>query len=403
MRASFRSGLGVSPLISLRADLAGRPTTREDDDAIVVAALLRHAAAQPDARAAARSLATARRIVRRALTPEQLRQRPGFDEPRGGQRFRSFRAFADYVMRDRGWAFLANNMLESLTAIVPDDSSERGLLLSQRAGISWYLGDNEVSAERYRQVVRLGKQKGDAEIIARGLHGAAHVRMSAGNLPEAERLCKRALKFMGKSPRLAAQVTLKLAVIAAIRGDFDIALDRAWRAFKLSRKFELDRHVVLANLAQMLYDAGHPSASRAAATHLLREPIGLSQLFAVLGTYARASAALGDSKSVDWCSSQLLELSKTPSFAQHVADSLLECSFALEEVGRTVKANRLRKRAHAIAVRHGYHDIAYLAEHSTPRGKPRTPSRIPKTTQAIVSEVHALEPETQPLMALHAG
>src|SRR5215211_364968 len=73
---------GVSPLISLRADLAGRPTTREDDDAVIVAALLRHAAGQPATKAAKKSLATARRIARRGLTVEQLRQGPGFDEPR---------------------------------------------------------------------------------------------------------------------------------------------------------------------------------------------------------------------------------------------------------------------------------------------------------------------------------
>ena len=41
-------------------------------------------------------------------------------------------------------------------------------------------------------------------------------------------------------------------------------------------------------------------------------------------------------------------------------------------------------------MRHGYHDIAYLAEHSTPRGRPRTPRRITKTTREIVSEVRDL-------------
>ena len=403
MRSSLPGSSGISPLISLRADLAGRSTTREDDDAIVVAALLRHAAAQPGTKASARSIATARRIAQRALTPDQLRQGPGFDEPRRGQRFRSIRTFADHMMHVRGRAFLANNMLESLVTIVPVTAPERGLLLSQRAALSWYLGDNEIAAERYRKVVLLGTKTRNAELIARGLHGAASVRLSAGNLPAAERLCRRALKFMEGVPRTAAHVTLKLAIINAVRGHFDIALDYAWRAYKLAKKFEMDRHVVLVNLAQILYDAGHPAASRAAATHLLRQSLPHSQLFGALGTYARASAAMGDSDAVDWCSGQLLELSKPPSFAQHVADSLLECSFALEEVGRTGKANRLRRRAHAIAVHHGYHDIAYLAEHSTPRGKPRTPRRVPKTTRAIVSEVSALEPENQALMEIHAG
>ena len=67
------------------------------------------------------------------------------------------------------------------------------------------------------------------------------------------------------------------------------------------------------------------------------------------------------------------------------------------------KASRLRRRAHALAVRHGYHDIAYLAEHSTPRGKPRTPRRISKATQVIVSQVHALEPEDLTLVEVDAG
>jgi len=403
MSSSYPAASGISPLVSLRADLAGRSTTREDDDAIVVAALLRHAAAQPGTKASARSIAEARRIARRALTPAQLRQGPGFDEPRGGQRFRSIRTYADHMMHGQGRAFLASNMLESLARVIPDDSPERGLLLSQRAAASWYLGDNEIATERYRQVVRLGTKTRNAELIARGLHGAASVRLSAGNLPAAERLCRRALKFMAGVPRTAAHITLKLAIIKAVRGDFDTAVDYAWRACKLAKKFDTDRQVVLANLAQMLFDAGHPAASRAAAAHLLRQALPHSVLFGVISTYARASAAVGDADAVDWCAAQLLELSKPPSFAQHVADSLLECSFALEEIGRTGKANRLRRRAHAMAVHHGYHGIAYLAEHSTPRGKPRTPRRIPKTTRVIVSEVSALEPENEPLVEIHAG
>ena len=403
MRPSHLRTCGYSPLLSLRADLAGRMPTREDDDAIVVATLLRHAAGDPSSSAAKRSLAKAHRVARRALTPEQLRQGPGFDEPRHGLRFRAIRAFADRVMRVRGCTLLANNMLDSLADIVPSDSPEFGPLLAQRAAVSWYLGDNEMSAERYQQVIRFGKRAGRPALIARGLQGAAHVRMSAGNLPEAERLAKRVLPYVKTSPRSVAQATLKLAIINAVRGDFDVALQHAWRAYNLSKRFEMDRRVVLANLAQILYDAGHPAASRAAATHLLRQELGHMQVFAVLGTHARASAALDDARAVDWCAAQVLELAKPPSFTQYVADALLECSFALEEVGRAAKATRLRKRAHAIAVRHGYHDIAYLAEHSTPRGKPRTPVRVPKTTQAIVSEVRALEPEQGSLMELHAG
>ena len=276
MRPSPQGADGISPLISLRADLAGRTPTREDDDVIIVAALLRHAAGQPGTDAAARSLALAQRLARRSLTPEQRRQGPGFDEPRSGLRFRTVRAMADRVMRSRGCAVIANNMLDSLDVIMPADSPERGLLLAQRAATSWYLGDNELSAERYHQVIRLGQRNREPELVARGLHGAAHVRMTSGNLPEAERLAKRVLKVAKASPRTVAQATLKLAVISAVRGEFDEALRHAWRSYTLARKFEMDRRIVLANLAQILYDASASKAGR-------REP----QLGAAVGDACR--------------------------------------------------------------------------------------------------------------------
>ena len=394
---------GVSPLISLRADLSGRPTTAEDDVAIVVAALLRHAAGQPGTSTARKSIAAARRIARQALTPDQRRHGPAFEQSSGHLPFKAFRTLAHYVMHDRGAVVLASNMLDSLAVLVPGDSPERWMLLSQRAAASWYLGDNEVSAERYRQLIRLGKRTRQPELIARGLHGVAHVRMSAGNLPEAERLSKLSMKFAGKAlPRLMAEPTLKLAIINAVRGDFDAALDYAWRSYKLVRKLEMERRTVLANMAQILYDAGHPEAARAASMHLLRFELVHTLAFAVLGTYARASAALDDARAVEWCAGQVVERAKPPSFAHHVADGLLECSFALDAIGRTAKAARLRKRAHEIAVRHGYHDIAYLAEHSVPRGRPRLATRVPKATQEIVSEVRALE-DNSPLLEVHAG
>lgn len=338
------------------------------------------------------------------MTAEELRQGAGFDEPRGRLPFKVFRAFADLTLRAHGDVFLANNMLDSLATLIPPRSREGGLLLSQRAAASWYLGDNELALERYRQLTRLGKALGELELVARGLDGVAAVRMSAGNLPEAERQIRRALRYAGKSlPRASGQTTLRLAIIHATRGDFDAALDHAWRAYQLVERFERDRRAVLVNIAQILYDAGHPDASRAAATHLLRLPLVHQELFAVLGTHARSSAAVGDTRGADWSVAQVLRLAQQPSFPQYVADALLECSFALDELGRPEKANRCRARAQELAVRHGYHDIAYLAEHAIPRGKPRTRPRSSPATLAIVTEVQALDPGKLTLAEIHAG
>ena len=395
---------GVSPLSSLRTDLAGRPTTPHDDVAIVVASLLRRAAQLPHDAVGARAHALASRFARRSLPPEVLRHGPVFDEPGRRSPNKVLRTFADETMRVHGSLALASNMLESLATLVAPDSYEGGLLLSQRAAIAFYAGETDMSNERYRQVIRLGKRLGERELVARGMLGLAGVRMVAGNYPEGERASKRAIRYCGNMfPRLRGNATLRLAVVYATRGLFDRALDHAWRAYKLVRRIELDRQLVLVNLAQILYDAGHPEAARAAASHLLRQKLQRQQLLGVLGTYACASAATHDGGAVEWASRQLWRLAKAPWFTQTLADALLDCSFALEEIGHVARAARLRARARETAVRHGYHDIAYLAEHSIRRGRPRTPSRLKHATAAIVSEVCALRQDRGPLLEVHAG
>lgn len=397
-------GNGVSPLVSLRADLAGRPATRHDDDAIVVAVLLRHSAMRPGTSAARRSLSAARRVALRAMTADELRQGAGFDERGGRLPFRPLRTFVDRTMRMAGDAWLANNMLDSLAALIPLRSREGGLLLAQRAATSWYLGENELSVQRYRQLIRLGRALDLPELIGRGMHGVAVARMSAGNMPEAERLLRRALRFSGTAfPRLSGQSAMKLAIMHTVRGEFDEALEFAWRAYELAKSFELDRRAVLGNLAQLLYDAGYAEASRAAAAHVLRLPVTASHRFPLLGTYARASAAIGDARAVDRAASRVSALAKGTTFPQQVADALLDCSFALDEAGRPDRAARFRAQAQAIAQRHGYHEIAYLAEHRMPRGRPRTRERSSTATLAIVNEVQALDPGTLTLAEIHAG
>jgi ATP/maltotriose-dependent transcriptional regulator MalT len=307
-------------------------------------------------------------------------------------------------MRVQGSVALAANIADSLAALVPPSTLEAGRVLSQRAATSWYQGNNEVSAAQYRQLLRLGRRIGERELSARAMHGLAHVRMSAGNLPAAERLTRHAIRLAGKDfPRVGCMSTLQLAVMHAVRGDFDAALACAWRAYGMSRHFELGRQGALGNIAQILLDAGYPAAARVASKHLLRMPRLRTRTFSHLGTYAASSAALGDADGVEWVAAQLLELAKPPAFAQHAADALLECSNSLEQIGRGAKAKRLRARAHAIAVRHGYHDIAYLAEHGLRRGAPRAPQKITPATEAIVTEVQSLEPENLPLVEIHAG
>ena len=404
MKAPHSSaGDGMSPLITLRADLAGRQPTREDDDAVIIAALLRHAALRPRSSQSKRSLSVARGIARTMVTSEDLRFGPGFDEPGGRMPFKSLRVVADRAMRIHGNVLLASRILDSLAALIPLESPEGGRLLAQRAAAAFYLSDNELAFERYRRVLTLGRKMGDAELVARGTHGMAASRMTAGNIPEAERMMRRAIALAGKKyPRVASQSTLKLAIIQATRGDFDGSVVSAWRAYQLARNCEADRRVVMANLANLLLEAGHPEAALSASVHLLRLSLHHGQRLAVLGTYARAAGELGDRAAVEFCVEKILEAAKPPAYAQSVADALLECSHALDDIGQRAQGTRLRARAQELATRHGYHDIAYLAEYGMRRGKARVHHQPSKATQAIASEVRALEPDDLPL-TVHAG
>jgi tetratricopeptide (TPR) repeat protein len=404
MKASQNPGdAGISPLISLRADLGERAITREDDDAVLLAALLRHAALRPASRESKRSLTAARRIARRMVSAEDLRYGPGFDEPGGRMPFKLLRAAADRTMRMQGNMLLASRMLDSLAALIPRETAEGGRLLAQRAATAFYLGDNELSIERYHQVARLGRKIGEPELVARGAHGVATARMTAGNIPEAEQLMQRAIALAGsRFRRIASQSILKLAIIHAMRGDFDNAVTLAWRAYQLARRCEADRRVVMLNLAQLLLDAGHPEASRAASAHLLRLPMQRGQRLAVMATHARAAGQLGDVATVRKCAALMLEATKSPAFVQALSDSLLECSHALDDIGRTAEGSQLRAQAREIALRHGYHDIAYMAEHGMRRGKPRAPKKPTEATQAVATEVRALHGAELALTAGHA-
>ena len=400
---SFAAAPSPSALSAFRSDLpvGGRPTTRDDDRLLTIALLMRHASSAPTATAARRSLARARRVARDVLTPRELKDGPYFDEPGPPSPVRVFRMVVDRAIRT-GQVALANHMLDSLAGMVKPDTLEAGRLLSNRAATSWYGGYRELSLVQYRQLTRLGRRLREPELLARGLHGMMLATWSAGNLPGAVRLARQAIRAAGtKCPRVASTSTLALAVNAAVKGDFDSALTFAWRSYKLAGQHG-QRENALINITQILVDAGYPGAAQVAAKHLLRHRSFIAAP-AVLGAYALASAALGDVAAVEWAVGQALDAAKSPAFQRENADSLLECSFALEQIGRPGRATQIRAKAQALATRHGYHDIAYLAEKGIRRGSPRAPSRITKASEAIVMEIGSLESENPALVELHAG
>jgi tetratricopeptide (TPR) repeat protein len=396
------AGHGVSPLASLRTDLGSRATTRDDDNAVALAAMLRHAAEFRDGPSARRTLRMAKRLARALLQPEDIREGPMYDETRRRGELAILRKAAEHTMRAHGNVTLAANMLDSLAALAPAESIEAGRILAQRGTALMFLGYTELATQQYRRLVRLGKKLQSRELIALGVGAIASRDFIVGNLPLAERSMRRAMRYTGPGlPRVTAMVCNQLGVVRAMRGDPDEGLALLWRAYRLTARYgtRTANSGVLGNITNLLLKTGHLEAARAAARSMLCMDLDRAQWLHAVARYANVSAGLGETAPLNWCVSQLLEHAETSTFPMATADALYECSLALERAGRLGTAARLRRRAHRLAVRHGYHELA----HSAGEAPAAVPSKISRTTQAIVTEVRALEPGDEHLLAVTAS
>lgn len=387
-KAQLRSARGQSSLSAFKADFPthARATSRADDEAITMAILLHHAALANRPAAARRSLLAAKRIAKETLEPWEIEEGPPFDEPGRPSPHAMLRRVAERTMQ-HGYLHLAGSILDSLDALTPPETLESGRLLSQRGSLSIVGGHGDLSLMQYRELVRLGRRIREPELIARGIHGQSAVMYKVGNRPAFARLARRVILLAGdRFTSLASAATQALSIDAAMRRDFDAALLLAWRSTQFAKAINVDGSWV--NIGQILLDAGYPAQGRAAARHFLDNPRQLTAKASALGVYALASAALGDPKGVEWALTTLLEWQ---SFPQEAANALLECSFALEHIGQTRRAREIRTRALEIARRYGFHDIAYLAEHSVRRGVVSQPLATKKASRAIATEVAELE------------
>jgi hypothetical protein len=367
-----------------------------------MATMLRHAAYAPTAAARKRALAGARRVARETLLPWQIADGPAYDDLSRRSPNAFFRIVADREMR-RGQLALASHILDSLNLLTPQGSLESGRLLSQRAALSWFIGYRELSQVQYQQLARLGRRLREPELAARAHYGLSGTMWAAGNWPACVRLAKRAAKLAGtRISGIAASALQTLSVDAMFRGDLDSAVTLAWRSCQFSRRSHALNEAALVNAAQILVDAGYPAEARAVATHVLERPKNLFAIMPVIGSYALASAALGDAPGVEHALSRVLELTKSPVYPRLVADALQECAFALQHIGRQRRASQIRDRAIAMAKRFGFHDIAYLAENNMRRGVATKPLATNEVSRALVAEIAEWEAPELSVSEAHA-
>jgi hypothetical protein len=184
--------------------------------------------------------------------------------------------------------------------------------------------------------------------------------------------------------RLTALGEIALGVQYANAADYSSAVLWLWRAYHSARG---DRRVVdevLGDLTQVLLECDHPREARAAALELLRSSPTIRTALSALGIVAMSSAAIGDGQFVDWAAKETSRFGKTRGHAREIAGALHECSLAYAVLGNGVKSGVLQRRAHAIALQHGFHDLAFKSE------SPPAPRREVSWTPAAVAAANEI-------------
>jgi hypothetical protein len=143
------------------------------------------------------------------------------------------------------------------------------------------------------------------------------------------------------------------------------------------------------NLATTLLISGRPLEARKIATMVLQQPVPAISALPSLGTYALATASLGDVDAVLWASAQVRQFGRLRHAARELAEAMIECAAALEAIGRAAQAGVLKRRGEAIAQRHGFHDLTFEEAAVSARGG-RLPVHFHEAAAGAAAEIEEL-------------
>ena len=292
-------------------------------------------------------------------------------------------------IEDEGAVNLAYSILSMLAdADLRLSVLERGRVLAHMGRVARKAGALDTSRERYRQVEVLGRTARSPELRVRAWVGYGILARLRGNYPEVRKWSARAAAEADQAG-LAALGSIayhSLMVSAGIAGDYDGALVYGWRAFQGATGNREREAEMLLNIAQLLYDSGHPDlAIHGFAAALAREPVAVIALPA-LGGMARAAAALGDAERARAARARAEQVIAGAGMPYEAAGALLELAQALADVGDTTGADECRARAASIARRHAFHELTHRLE-TLPVAAPSRPVERPHAFDSDAQEV----------------
>jgi len=242
--------------------------------------------------------------------------------------------------------------------------------------------------ERYRRVAAAGSRERSDELKVRALIGQTIVARVVGNYPRSRELGRRAASLAEQCGmhRLAATAHQMLTIGHAVARDFGAALAHGWRAYLHAIGDATMESEALAIVGQLFLDMGHPEPAAAAFRVIISRAPSDRILVPSLGGLAVAASRLGARDTVSWVEDVIESRVRAGATLYTIASAQLDLAEAWDELGVSARATKARRRAHAIAHEHHFHEIA---PHAAERARAAAPVRetLPIDAEEVVDAV----------------
>jgi tetratricopeptide (TPR) repeat protein len=336
-----------------------------DDQWIAIATLVAQAGLMPPAERQ-ELLAKAVDLSQPLLGTALSRQSTDFEwEPSPPIAADSILVVSDHIFQS-GALHLARATIDALLEADPSLTPlQRGRALAKRARIDGRLGRIDEAGDQYKEVTRLARRSGILELRVRAWIGLAALAQMRGNYPQGMRYSRRAARLADREglPLLSRLAHTGLMITAGAQHRFDDAFHHARIAYRYSLGNALREGEILANIGQLLLEAGHIALAERTFISVLRRSLPVRIVLPVLGSLAVTAAHRGDTARVRWVYSELERLERatvTPPY--DLAKALLDTASALSNVSQRADAERVLEAAVRIAQSGGYHEIVVRAD-----------------------------------------
>ena len=245
------------------------------------------------------------------------------------------------------------------------DTVQRGRVLAKRARIDARLGRIPEAADQYREVTRLARHGGSAELRVRAWIGHSALAQMRGNYPQTMRYSRRAAKLADRVGlrALGRLAHMGLMITAGAQHRFEDASRHAQIAYGLSAGNALREGEILQNIGQLLLEIGYVREAEGVFASVLSRALPIRIILPALGGLATAAASRGDVARVRWVYAELDRLRRmTLARSYDVASALLETASALGALGQVAEKDEALQAAVRIAESRGYHEFIVKAD-----------------------------------------